>query len=102
MEDQSHPTIISQINDDLNKSLRRVPGPPEGPEGKPEPLDRPDEHAQWDEVNGRWIEWDATTSTWVADGIATSTATEQPADQPAEQSAEPGTDQPAEPEAGLH
>ena len=30
----------------------------------PEPDDRPTPRAQWDEVNGRWIEWDESTDDW--------------------------------------
>jgi len=30
LEDQSHPTIIAQINEDLNQSLKPVPPPPSG------------------------------------------------------------------------
>ena len=37
----------------------------EGPPTIAEPHDRPDDKAQWDEVHGRWIEWDPATETWV-------------------------------------
>jgi len=105
MEDQSHPTIIAQISDDLNKSLRRVPPPPEGPVGLPEPHDRPDGHAQWDEVNGHWIVWDAQAQAWVVD---TNRAAPEPdaASEPDVASepdpAQPAAGQASEPETGLH
>jgi hypothetical protein len=37
----------------------------EGPQTVPEPPDRPDEHAQWDEARGRWIVWDRGEGAWV-------------------------------------
>jgi hypothetical protein len=93
-EDSSHASLIGQINEDLTKGDGRVPGHGEGPEGKPEPHDRPDNKAQWDEVNGRWIEWDAEAGKWIpaperapapdapeAAPAATEEATEPPAEQ---------------------
>jgi hypothetical protein len=64
-EDSSHASLIGQINEDVTKGIRRVPVQGEGPEGAPEPHDRPDDKAQWDEVNGRWIEWDEQAQAWV-------------------------------------
>jgi hypothetical protein len=37
----------------------------EAPHTVAEPHDRPDDKAQWDEVNGRWIEWDPDAGKWV-------------------------------------
>ena len=31
----------------------------------PEPDDKPDPHAQWDEVHGRWTIWDEDQDSWV-------------------------------------
>ena len=38
-----------------------------GPIAIPEPPVRPDRHAQWDEVHGCWIRWDAEAEAWVAE-----------------------------------
>jgi hypothetical protein len=64
-EDRSHASLIGHINEELYEGVRRVPVHGEGAEGKPEPHDRPDAHAQWDEVEGQWIEWDEATQKWI-------------------------------------
>jgi hypothetical protein len=33
---------------------------------QPEPDDRPDPHAQWDEVKGEWVVWHEDTDEWEA------------------------------------
>jgi hypothetical protein len=30
----------------------------------PEPDERPTRRAQWDEIHGRWLEWDASANDW--------------------------------------
>ena len=64
-EDVSHASLIGQINEDVTKGIRRVPVDGEGPEGLPEPHERPDEKAQWDEVHGLWMDWDEQAQKWV-------------------------------------
>ena len=64
-EDVSHASLIGQINEDVTKGIRRVPVDGEGPEGLPEPHERPDDKAQWDEVRGCWVEWDEQAQKWV-------------------------------------
>jgi hypothetical protein len=32
----------------------------------PEPSERPDPHAQWNEVSGRWEVWDEDAQVWVS------------------------------------
>ncbi len=71
-EDATHPGIIADISETLFRGIRRVPLEGEGPGGQPEPDDRPDNKAQWDEVNGRWIDWDVRAQKWAPapDGAA--------------------------------
>jgi hypothetical protein len=65
-EDSSHASLMGQINDEVTKGVRRVPlQGDDGPVGKPEPHERPDDRAQWDEVSGSWIEWDDAQQKWV-------------------------------------
>jgi hypothetical protein len=93
-EDSSHASLIGHINEELYDGVRRVPVHPDGPEGEPEPHDRPDDKAQWDEVNGRWIEWDAATQKWIPAPVqAAPPAAVDPAPAPAAQAEEPPAEQ---------
>jgi hypothetical protein len=86
-EDSSHASIIAQINEDVVKGARRVPVDGEGPIGVPEPHERPDENAQWDEVHGRWVDWDEKAQAWVPSPVPSP---------PAPDAADPETATPAD------
>lgn len=58
-------SIIASINDAPAEPGWKGRRDAEGPQTVPEPPDRPDEHAQWDEAHGQWIVWDATAEAWV-------------------------------------
>jgi len=70
-EDSSHASLIGDLNDRLYKGIRRVPVDGEGPEGLPEPHERPDDKAQWDEVRGLWMDWDEQAQKWVPSPVRT-------------------------------
>jgi hypothetical protein len=69
-EDAANISIVGRWQDEELKSEHEKhehPGeePVEGPPTIAEPHERPDDKAQWDEVHGRWIEWDPATETWI-------------------------------------
>jgi hypothetical protein len=47
----------------------------------PEPDERPTPRAQWDEVHGRWLEWDAAADDWrvIADVYGPDRTVDEPA-----------------------
>jgi len=91
-EDSSHISLIADMQGRVDKNVRRVPVDGEGPEGLPEPHERPDDKAQWDEVHGLWMDWDEDAQKWVPSPVQT------PAPAAAEPDPEPSKDDAGEAE----
>jgi len=97
-EDTTHASLIGQINEELEKGVRRVPIDGEGPQGLPEPHVRPDDKAQWDEVHGLWMDWDEQAQKWVPSPVQTASPTAAATAAPeAAADAAPSEEPPAEP-----
>jgi hypothetical protein len=56
----------SSIGADMLRPAAVRPPEPDGAVRVPEPDERPTPHAQWDEVQARWVEWDQGANAWVA------------------------------------